>query len=188
MGYWLLIPLEGRFPAWHSALPPPYGIIALGGDSGHRLETLARLSEEFPQARLLYSGRGDAQAAAKEIAAAGLDTTRVILETGSRTTSENAEDSAQLVKPQPDQLWLLITSAAHMPRAIGCFRSAGFHVVGYPVDFITRSEFGPPGFGGRGPATVGKRRLDQLDNAVKEWIGLTAYRIAGRTSALFPAP
>jgi uncharacterized SAM-binding protein YcdF (DUF218 family) len=188
VGYWLLIPLEARFPAPDPTLPAsPYGIIALGGDSGHRLATLAHLSQTFPEAHLVYSGRGDRAAAVNDLRREHLDPAHVMLETRSRTTLENAKDSAQLVKPRPDEHWLLITSAAHMPRAIGCFRAAGFRVAAYPVDFVTRNE-GPPGYGGRGPARLGEQRLAQLDDAVKEWIGLAAYRIAGSTSALFPAP
>jgi uncharacterized SAM-binding protein YcdF (DUF218 family) len=188
VGYWLLIPLEARFPAGNSTLPPPpYGIIALGGDSGHRLAALAHLSQVFPEALLVYSGRGDPAAAVNELRQERLDAAHVMLESRSRSTVENAEDSAQLLQPRPDELWLLVTSAAHMPRAIGCFRAAGFRVEAYPVDFITRGE-GPPGFGGRGPAPLGKQRLAQLDDAVREWIGLVAYRFAGSTSALFPAP
>lgn len=189
VGYWLLIPLEARFPPWNSTLPPsPRGIIALGGDSGHRLAALAHLSQLFPEALLVYSGRGDRAAAVEELRQEHLDRAHVILETRSRTTLENAEDTAQIVKPRPDELWLLITSAAHMSRAIGCFRGAGFRVVAYPVDFISRGGFGPPGFGGRGPAPLGEQRLAQLDDAIKEWIGLAAYRIAGSTDALFPGP
>lgn len=188
VGYWLLIPLEARFPAGNSTLPmSPYGMIALGGDSGHRLATLAHLSHLFPESLLVYSGGGDRADAVSELRERHLDPAHVILESRSRTTSENAVDSAQLVKPRPDEPWLLITSAAHMPRAIGCFRAAGFRVVAYPVDFVTRAE-GPPGYGGRGPAPLGEPRLAQLDDAVKEWIGLAAYRIAGSTTALFPAP
>jgi uncharacterized SAM-binding protein YcdF (DUF218 family) len=181
VGYWLLMPLEARFPALGSTLPPaPFGIIALGGDSGHRLNALAQLSRVFPHARLVYSGRGDRRAAAFEIAEERIDPARVILEISSRTTFENAIDTAQIVKPQTDEVWLLVTSAAHMPRAIGCFRRAGFSVTAYPVDFATH--------GGSGPAPFGERRLWQLDDAAKEWIGLLAYRIAGDTNALFPGP
>jgi uncharacterized SAM-binding protein YcdF (DUF218 family) len=180
-GYWLALPLEARFPSWQSTMrQPPYGIIALGGDSGHRLEALARLSRLFPQARLVYSGRGDWNAAANEIRGAGVDPARVILETSSRTTAENAHDTAQAVQPKAAELWLLVTSAAHMPRAIGCFRRAGFRVAAYPVDFETQDI--------SGPAPTGEQRLSQLDDAAKEWLGLLIYRIAGSTDALFPGP
>jgi uncharacterized SAM-binding protein YcdF (DUF218 family) len=181
VGYWLLAPLEARFPAWDSTLsPPPYGIIALGGDSGRRLDAMAHLSRQFPEARLVYSGRGDSNAAAFEMREQTIDPARVILETSSRNTFENAVDSAQIVKPKADERWLLITSAAHMPRAVGCFRRAGFSVMAYPVDFATQ--------GGSGPAPIGERRLWQLDDAAREWIGLFVYRIVGNTNTLFPGP
>jgi len=78
---------------------------------------------------------------------------------------------------------VIVTSAYHMPRAIGVFRRAGFPVEAYPVDWRTR-----------GPidlwlpfesVTAGLRRTD---TAVHEWIGLFAYWLTGRTSELFPAP
>jgi uncharacterized SAM-binding protein YcdF (DUF218 family) len=31
----------------------------------------------------------------------------------------------------------LVTSAMHMPRAVGVFRKAGFEVDAYPVDYLT---------------------------------------------------
>jgi uncharacterized SAM-binding protein YcdF (DUF218 family) len=176
-----MVPLEARFPARDSTLSqPPYGIIALGGDSGRRLDALAHLSRQFPEARLVYSGRGDRNAAAFEMREEHIDPARVVLETSSRNTFENAVDSAQIVKPQADERWLLITSAAHMPRAVGCFRHAGFRIVAYPVDFATQ--------GGSGPAPIGERRLSQLDDAAKEWIGLLVYRIVGNTNTLFSGP
>ena len=181
IGYWLLVPLEARFPAWDSTLPPPpFGIITLGGDSGRRLDALAQLSRQFPKARLVYSGRGDRNAAAFEMREEHIDPARVILETSSRNTFENAVDSAQIIKPKADERWLLITSAAHMPRAVGCFRRAGFSIVAYPVDLATQ--------GGLGPAPIGELRLSQLDDAAKEWIGLLIYRVVGNTNTLFPGP
>jgi uncharacterized SAM-binding protein YcdF (DUF218 family) len=181
VGYWLLLPLEARFPTWQAAMrTPPYGIIALGGDSGHRLEALAHLSRLFPEARLVYTGRGDWDAAANEIRGAGIDPARVILETSSRTTSEKAVNTAEIVRPQAVQLWLLITSAAHIPRAIGCFRHTGFRVAAYPVDFETEDKpLSPP---------TDMHRLSQLADTVREWIGLLVYRIAGDTDVLFPGP
>ncbi len=182
VGYWLLLPLEARFPAWQStSRTPPYGVIALGGDAGHRLESLARLSREFPQARLVYSGRDDRDAAVKELRAAGIDPAHVVLETSSRSTAENAADTARIMRPGAAESWLLITSAAHMPRAMGCFRRAGFRVAAYPVDFATGDHSSPL-------ATTAMQRLTQLDDAAKEWLGLLIYRIVGNTNALFPGP
>jgi uncharacterized SAM-binding protein YcdF (DUF218 family) len=70
-----------------------------------------------------------------------------------------------------------------MPRAVGCFRVAGFRVVPYPVAFITRGGSGPFAFFGAGSSA-----LIRFDTAAKEWIGLVAYRLMGKTDALFPGP
>src|SRR6266478_6390205 len=44
----------------------------------------------------------------------------------------------QSFSPSLVRRWLLVTSAYHMPRAIGVFRKAGFPVEPYPVDWRTR--------------------------------------------------
>jgi uncharacterized SAM-binding protein YcdF (DUF218 family) len=67
-----------------------------------------------------------------------------------------------------------------MQRAVGCFRAAGFQVEPYPVGFETGSAAGTLSFGS------GSTALSQLDAAAKEWIGLVAYRLMGKTDALFP--
>ena len=182
VGGWLMIPLEARFPPWQStSQTPPDGIIALGGDTGHRLYELARLSRLFPQVRLVYTGAGNLAVAEMEVRNADIDSTRLILETTSRTTAENAVDTAALVHPKATEFWLLITSAAHMPRAIGCFRRAGFHVTADPVDFHTdRTSYVY--------ASTVAQRIAQFDDAVREWIGLVGYRIAGATDDLYPRP
>ena len=89
--------------------------------------------------------------------------------------------SAALLKPKPSERWLLITSALHMPRAVGCFRAAGFQVQPYPLDrFAVLHSF-------RSYA-AGSSALLNLDVVSKEWIGLIAYRLMGKTDALFPGP
>jgi uncharacterized SAM-binding protein YcdF (DUF218 family) len=78
---------------------------------------------------------------------------------------------------------LLVTSAYHMPRAIGTFRRVGFAVEAYPVDYRTRGieDLARP-FPNLGEG------LRRGDIAMREWVGLLMYRLAGRTNALFPAP
>jgi uncharacterized SAM-binding protein YcdF (DUF218 family) len=108
---------------------------------------------------------------------------RVIAEDRSRNTVENAEFSKALAKPQPGERWLLVTSAYHMPRAIGIFREAGFDVEPYPVDWRTSGS----GDALRPFPTVGDG-LRRTDTAVREWVGLLVYWLMGMSSELFPAP
>jgi len=187
-GLWTLSPLESRFPEWRpSSQSAPNGIILLGGDAGEGIMMLAELSQQFPQARLVFSGPGEGTSWVNNLLRKfpnfGGDLTRIKLETRSRNTFENAMYSAELIKPKPDERWLLVTTALHMPRSIGTFRRAGFKVESYPILFRTKDT--PNSFfeGGAGSTALG-----HLDAAAKEWIGLVAYRIMGKTDALFPAP
>ena len=113
---------------------------------------------------------------------AGIPADRVIYEAESRNTWENAVFSKEMVRPQPGERWVLVTSAMHMPRSVGIFRQVGWEVIPYPVDYRTKHDATPWlrfEFG---------QNLVILDDAVREWIGLTAYRLMGRTESLFPAP
>ena len=98
-------------------------------------------------------------------------------------TLENAILSKDLARPQPGERWLLVTSAYHMPRAIGIFRKAGFDVEPYPVDWRTSGS----GDALRPFPTVGDG-LRRTDTAVREWVGLLVYWLMGMSSSLFPAP
>jgi uncharacterized SAM-binding protein YcdF (DUF218 family) len=106
----------------------------------------------------------------------------VTLEPRARNTAENAAYVRDLVKPRPAERWLLVTSAQHMPRAIGCFRAAGFAVEAYPVGWHTARTLDP--IWGR----VLANGLARLDAAAYEWIGLLAYRLTGKITEILPSP
>ena len=199
--------LENRFPPWDPARGAPDGIMVLGGtiapglsrDYGDtmvgggagRFIAIAKLARAYPNARIVYSS-GDASLFADGLPEAnylyplldsfGVPRARVMLESRARNTTENAAFSKELVKPKPGERWLLVTSAQHMPRAVGCFRRAGFPVEAYPVGWRTRKQ------GNLMPTFVFARGLATLDFATHEWIGLIAYWLTGRTSELLPGP
>jgi uncharacterized SAM-binding protein YcdF (DUF218 family) len=182
LGVALMVPLENRFalslPDSQAALN---GIIVLAGH-GARSDELAALSQRFPKASFIFSGfRFSPTDSENLLARLGVDPARVYMENRPRTTSEDALYCAALLKPKPSERWLLVTSALHMPRAVGCFRAAGFQVEPYPVHFETRS---PNAFAWFASSFA----LSHLDTAAKEWIGLVAYRLMGKTDVLFPGP
>ena len=208
LGSWLIYPLEERFPAFVDDGRPVAGIVVLGGpieseitaargqlalgDSAERIVAMGDLARRYPDARLVFSGGSgallpgdipEAEALRAHEAELGLAPGRVLYEDRSRTTWENAVETRTLVRPGADERWLLVTSAAHMPRSVGCFRAAGFPVTAYPVDYRTR------GAGdlhrGRTDAAGG---LARTDAAWREWVGLLGYRLSGRTDAMFPGP
>ena len=106
--------------------------------------------------------------------------TECVIKSHSRNTAENARFTKRLIAPRPGDHWLLITSAMHMPRAVGAFRAAGFSVEPYPVDYQFegwRALIRLPPFG-----------MERTDAAVHEWLGLFGYWITGRIPQLFPGP
>jgi uncharacterized SAM-binding protein YcdF (DUF218 family) len=107
----------------------------------------------------------------------------VTVERRSRNTQENAEFSKALIAPKSGERWLLVTSAYHMPRSAGVFGKAGFAVEPYPADWRTGGRVDPFTF-----STSASEGIDHADTAFREWMGLAAYRISGKTDALFPGP
>ena len=204
----MIAPLEDRFPPPPADLPPPEGIIVLGGaiddmasaarrqtvfdEGGERLTEAVILAKRYPQARIVYTGGSasltggtstEALQARNFMVAMGVAPERVTIEDKSRNTDENARFTAAIVHPQPSQRWIIVTSAFHMPRAMGVFEKAGFHPIAYPVAFRT--------LGGEGDPRVvldPAKNLQTLQLALHEWIGLAAYWASGRIDHLFPGP
>lgn len=208
LGALMLHPLEDRFVRPD---PPPAevaGIIVLGGGfegsvnlarggyelnaSGDRFVEAAVLARRYPAARVVVTGgassltlegEADGDTAPRLLTALGVEPARLVLENKSRNTYENAVFTKELVNPQPTENWLLVTSAFHMPRSMDLFRKAGFDVIAWPTDYRTA-----------GTETAGLTQdnfSDSLQNvtiAIREWIGLIAYRLTGRTDELLPGP
>lgn len=209
VGRLMLRILEDRFPqAAPDAPAPPVGIVVLGGaidpvvgaarqqvtmgQGAARLFEGAVLARRFPQAELVYTGgsnalmakvAGEAEDARRLWEALGVDPARIRIEDRSRNTEENARFTRDLVRPRPGQRWLLVTSAYHMPRSVGLFRAAGFDVVPVPVDYRSTDDWRD-----LVPGTDLAAGLLALDGATREWIGLVAYRLSGKTGSIFPAP
>ena len=189
-------------------MPDPAGIIVLGGavdedltvlrDQVTLTESAGRMTEgmalalRHPSARLVYSGgsahlreaaQSESDVARRMWLELGVPASRMTFEDRSRNTHENALFTKALVQPRPGEVWLLVTSAYHMPRAVGIFRQIGFPVVPYPVDFRTAPWPGP-----LHADAAASANLRLVDTAAREWIGLVAYWLTGRTDSLFPAP
>ena len=204
LGDALLLPLETRFPR---QLPEQVeGIIVLGGGelaeesarwqqvqlnhSGERLALIPVLARRYPQARVLFSGgsgsalrpgfRGG-DVAQEYLAGLGLEG-RVLIERDSRNTYENALYSIAALGGIPEGNWLLVTSAYHMPRAMGIFRRQGWELIPCPVDFHALSANGlrlDPGLW---------ENLRDAQIALREWVGLAVYYLTDKTDQLFPQP
>ncbi len=191
--------LENRYEAPAPMPPRVHGIVVLGGavdsdiglsrgapqlnGAADRIGTFADLARRYPWARLVYtggvgtlSGKGtaEAQMARAVLATYGLNPprNRLLVEDASRTTAENAAMAKEIAMPRPDQTWLLVTSAWHMPRALGAFRAAGWNVLPYPADYRTA---GPGGITSQSGFLA---NMDMAHTALKEYIGICAYVLA----------
>ena len=132
---------------------------------------------------LIQNDVKEAEVAHKLWSGLGVPESQMIFEDASRNTFENAAFTQKLVHPQKDEKWLLITSAYHMPRSIGIFRALGMNPAPYPVDYRTLGngeDYRPPG--------DGSLAIRNVETALREWVGLGAYWLNGKTDALFPAP
>lgn len=200
VGYLLLEGLESRYPA-HPEVAQVDDIIVLGGDedldpyrrwgelavndAAERLIEGAILARRFPDARLVFTGGagslGDRGAAGDPSAisrdgwvALGVDPARIVLERASRNTSENATMTFDLLQPKPGQVHLLVTSAFHMPRAMETFTRAGWTgLMAWPVDYRSGDLGWRPGW-------HLDKNLSDMDVALKEYLGLVVYRLAGK--------
>ena len=205
---WLTWPLENRFS--RPATPPAQvdGVVVLGGavdqaltharglpslnGAAERMTEAVALAWRYPAARVVFTGGspnplGDAMTeaavATRVFSDLGLPRGRVLLESEARNTHENATLSRVIAAPRPGETWLLITSASHMPRAMGVFRGAGWNeIIAWPVNYSTGVSH-LSGYDMPFPA-----RLGQAEWALREYIGLLAYWLMGRSPALFPAP
>lgn len=205
VGEWLIAPLENRFNA-NAALPARAdGIIVLGGSispvtsaawdqvelgpGADRLTNFAYLANLYPSAQLVFTG-GSGSLTTQEFKAAdsaqilfeqlGISDRAVIYERESRNTYENAVNSKALVTPAAGENWVLITSAFHMPRSVGIFCQQDWSVTPYPVDHYSRKgNLLRVNFSFAG-------NLGLINTAIREWIGLIAYRFSGRTDRFLP--
>lgn len=202
VGSLLVQRLEQRFAM--PDLPPTIdGIVVLGGselptitydrgapsfnDGSERLISFMELARRYPAARLIFSG-GSTSFATPELADSvtarmlfqqlGFDIGRVEWEERSRNTFEGIRNSLGIARPKPGETWLLITSARHMPRAMGVAEHLGFSLIAYPVDYQTTRKLDAPG--------QFSAALGVLELAVREWGSLLLYRLAGRTDCLLP--
>jgi uncharacterized SAM-binding protein YcdF (DUF218 family) len=205
--YWLLRPLEDRFPP--VTLTHIDGVVVLGGavsetvsaDRGtpslnrdaDRLVAFAALARAWPDARMVFaggpsvaSGHGrltEAEASRQILEQLGVPSGRVLYDDKSETTWGNALNALVLARPKPGETWVLVTSASHMPRAMGAFQAAGWpKMQAWPVAWRT-TKAGRR----RQPQPMGTK-LAAIDLAAHEWAGLADYRLKGRTDSLFPGP
>lgn len=208
IGRLIVEPLETRFPKWVEDGRPVDGVVVLGGPvapvqskawnslvlggGAERIIAMTDLARRYPAAKVVFTGGvgnlfgaqfSEASALKAHLSELGLAQDRIIFEENSKNTYENALFTKKMLNIPEGQRWLLVTSAAHMPRAVGLFRKAGFPVEPYPVDWTVA-----PGEDQAAIYMTVSEGLGTVDSGVREWIGLIAAYGLGQSDALFPAP
>ena len=194
----LIRALEDRYAPPTSDLSGFTGMVVLGGVfsrddgrdrlqpalgcAGDRVVVPIPLMNQYRDMRLLFTGgaaypappiEAEAIQARRYFERMGTDMSRVLFESQSRDTYENATFSLNVPTVDTRKPWLLITSASHMPRALATFRKAGWSVTPYPVNYYSQYEiqwFSYSLF----------RGIDAWQLAIREYLGIAVYRLTGR--------
>jgi uncharacterized SAM-binding protein YcdF (DUF218 family) len=197
---WLYSELESEHPPVAiQALPPSDVAIVLGGGVGHPLPP--RLTSDANEtvdralhgARIFHAGKveailvsggnlpwqtasdSEAELIADLLGELGVPHSAIVLETKSRNTRENAVNIATIMNAKNWQRALLVTSAAHMPRAVAAFEKADVEVV--PASTDVRVTY--PLIGSVLDFLPSVGALALTTDAIKELLGMVVYRIRG---------
>jgi len=109
---------------------------------------------------------------------AGFPDKDILIESDSKNTRENALFTSHILSRKNEGAdYLLITSAYHMRRAIGCFKKVGIRGDAYPTDFYTVSR--EYNFADLFIPYAGK--LDNWTLLIHEVVGCVVYKIMGYT-------
>lgn len=193
--------LEAQYPALPAGtdMRRYVGVVVLGGalsdsklwtthqqvalnDQAERMTAAVTLTQKHPHLKIIFSGGiasvapiglTEADRAKQFFDEMGVPTSRVVYESSSRNTYENAYFCARLPGVDIHQPWLLLTSAFHMPRSMGVFQNVGWNATPYPVDYRTTPGGSWTDYSLHyGPA--------QWNLALHELLGYYVYKWAGR--------
>lgn len=198
----LIASLERRYPPILGRQPNIASIVVLGG--GHvsepgkpgnrrltnasltRLVEGVRLHRLHPGSRLVLSGGPvfDARPEAVTLQAMaitlGVPAREIVLEDASRDTAEQAE----LLRPQlRGKRFLLVTSAAHLPRAMALFEAQDLRPIAAPTDYRMKSDSQQ----GPGASFPGASSLGRTESALHEYLGLAWFRLSSLLRGMLPA-
>jgi uncharacterized SAM-binding protein YcdF (DUF218 family) len=109
-----------------------------------------------------------------------LDVDKILFEGSSKSARQDVLRAKATARPRENGVWLVVTSAAHMPRALGTFHAVGWPLLPYPVDYRTDGKYDYD------LSTDLNNRLQIFNTAFSEWAALLVYHARGWTTELFP--
>lgn len=135
-----------------------------------RVEVAAKLWQEQRAGMVFASGRGDAPPLMQMLVERGIPPQVVDGEPCSRTTEENAQLTAALLKPRGVKRILLVTDPPHLLRSFLTFQSLGFEVIPHPSPLPADLSFPHKAF-----------------LVAREYLGIVSYSVRGRFSPRSPS-
>ena len=124
-----------------SQVPDVDGVGALCASPANRLLTAVRLQKMLNVPILISGGQvysdsgAEAEISARVLKSLGVPEDKIITETKSVNTAQNARYSATILREKEFSKPLLVTSAFHMNRAMLNFNLYRFKPIAYPTDF-----------------------------------------------------
>ncbi len=109
----------------------------------------------------------------------GVPPSAIIQESQSFNTRDNAVNTKQILDKRGINKILLVTSAMHMPRSLEIFRKNGIESIPAPTDFLSVNNENNKGWASVLDILPSTDALKNTTNAIKEYIGLMIYQIAG---------
>ena len=145
-----------------------------------RLVEGIRIHRALPGTRIILSGGPpsggvpEAEAMARTAAFLGVDRQKLVLD----STSKDTEDQARLIKRMiGDEKFILVTSAVHMPRSVALAQKQGLHPIPAPADYIVKENAGTIS-----PAEFfpGSGSIAAIELAMHEYLGMVWAKLRGR--------
>lgn len=124
---------------------------------------------------LFNQNKSEARLLKKFVIDSGIPAESILIDSDSRNTYENAVNTKSLMEQHKISRIILVTSASHIPRAVGCFEKLDIHPIPYGVDYHAESQpqYSPLDL----IPSVGALR--QTSYIIHEYVGLLMYKLAG---------
>jgi len=200
---WLLRSLEWQYLPI-GELPQAEAIVVLGGGTRPRIAPRPWYEVNEAGDRILYGswlykqskatllvvtggraewlgegGNPESEDMAAIASALGVPNSAIIQESQSFNTRDNAVNTWQILNKRGVNKILLVTSALHMPRSMAIFRKVGFESIAAPTDFLSVQNENSKGWAFVLDLLPNVDALRDTTNAIKEYVGLLVYRLAG---------
>ena len=148
--------------------------------------SLIRLSEgvflhnRLPESKLILTGRSGfegirpvAEVMASTAEEWGVESENIVLETSATDTKDHPVYVKEIVGKDRS---ILVTSASHMPRAMGLFRKYGMDPIPAPTDYMVKEREGGLRPGVFFPSAGS---LEKAERVIHEYLGMVWARIRG---------